>query len=81
MNHVPKQIMDEIRKQAGNYPDMEKIDEVWILETIGYTQTGHFMFELNDENDRHLGTLTFQGTKWTSRSGRDHIPICNYDTV
>jgi len=78
MNLVPRQILGEVRKQAVNFPLMASVDEVWILETIGYTQGGHFLFELNDENDRHLATITCQGTAWTSRSGSDGMPICNY---
>jgi hypothetical protein len=78
MNLVPKQILDEVRKQAVHFPQMAAVDEVWILETIGYDPHGHFLFELNDDNNRHLGTITCEGTRWTSRSGRDGIPICNY---
>ncbi|HVW09362.1 MAG TPA: hypothetical protein VHC90_12310 [Bryobacteraceae bacterium] len=78
MNLEPRRIMDEMMRQAPNYREMADIHEVWILETIGYDGTGHFMFELNDENDQHLATITCEGKKWTSRSGRDGIPICNY---
>jgi len=78
MNFVPKQILDEVRKQAVTFPLMASVDEVWILETIGYQPGGHFLFELNDDNDRHLATITCEGTAWTSRSGKDGIPICNY---
>jgi hypothetical protein len=77
MNLVPKQILDEVRKQAVTFPLMASV-EVWILETIGYQPGGHFLFELNDDNDRHLATITCEGTTWTSRSGKDGIPICNY---
>jgi hypothetical protein len=75
---VPKQILDEVRKQAVDFPLMASVDEVWILETIGYQPGGHFLFELNDDNDRHLATITCEGTAWASRSGNDGIPICNY---
>jgi hypothetical protein len=78
MNLVPKQIMDEVRRQAVSYPQMASIDEVWILETIGYAPGGHFMFELNDDTDEHIANLTFHNGVWTSRSGKDGIPICNY---
>jgi hypothetical protein len=78
MNLVPKQIMDEVRKQSVTFPQMASVDEVWILETTGYQPGGHFQFERNDENDRHLATLTFHNGVWTSRSGPDGIPICNY---
>ena len=78
MNLVPKQILDEVRNQAVNFPLMASVDEVWILETIGYQPGGHYLFELYDNNDRHLAEITCEGTAWTSRSGKDGIPICNY---
>jgi hypothetical protein len=77
MNLVPKQILDEIKKQAPSFPQLAAVDETWILETIGYEPGGHFLFELNDDNDEHVATLTFQNGIWTSRSGKDGIPICN----
>jgi hypothetical protein len=36
MNLVPKQILDEIKKQVPSFPQLADVDEVWILETIGY---------------------------------------------
>ena len=78
MNLVPRQIMNEVRRQAVNFSQMASVDEVWILETIGYVPGGHFLFELNDDNDRHLATLTFDGGVWTCRSNKDGIPINNY---
>jgi hypothetical protein len=78
MNLVPKQILDEIKKQALSFPQLADVDEIWILETIGYEPGGHFLFEMNDDNDELLGTLTFHNGAWTSRSGQDGIPVCNY---
>ena len=77
MNLVPKQILDEIKKQASSFPQLTAVDEVWILETIGYEPGGHFLFELYGDNDEHLATLAFHNGVWTSRSGKDGMPICN----
>ncbi|HUE20544.1 MAG TPA: hypothetical protein VMQ86_02620 [Bryobacteraceae bacterium] len=77
MNLVPEQILGEIKKQAPSFPQLAAVDEIWILETIGFEAGGFFLFELNDDNDQHLATLTFHNGIWTSRSGRDGIPICN----
>ena len=35
------------------------VDEIWILETIGYETGGHFLFELIDQNNKHLATMSF----------------------
>jgi hypothetical protein len=78
MNLEPKRIMDELVRQAPSYPEMGNVHELWILETIGYDSTGHYMFELNDEKDQRLATITCEGKRWTSRAGKDGIPICNY---
>ena len=79
MNLVPEQMLSEIRKQALDFPELASVDELWILETIGYEPGGYFLFELNDENDRHASAMSFHGDVWTSRSGKDGIPICNYE--
>ena len=79
MNLVPEQMQDEIKRQAPDFPQLAFVDEIWILETIGYEPGGYFLFELNDENNRHLSTMSFHGGVWTSRSGKDGIPICNYE--
>src|ERR1017187_7293355 len=77
MNLVPEQILDEIRNQRPSFPKLAAVDEIWILETIGYEPGGHFLFELSDDKYEHLATLTFHNGVWTSRSGKDGIPICN----
>ena len=59
MNLVPEQILDEIRNQRPSFPKLAAVDEIWILETIGYEPGGHFLFELSDDKYEHLATLTF----------------------
>jgi hypothetical protein len=46
MNLVPKRILDEIEKQRPRFPKLSAVDEIWILETFGYQQSGCFLFEL-----------------------------------
>jgi hypothetical protein len=71
MNLVPEQMLGEIRRQAPAFPQLSAVDEIWILETVGYKPGGHFLFELNDENNMRLATLTFNGGTWTSRRNPD----------
>jgi hypothetical protein len=77
MNLVPKQILDEIKRQAPSFPQLTAVDEIWLLETIGFEPGGHFRFELYGDNDEYLATLTFHDGVWASRSGNDGMPICN----
>ena len=81
MNLVPKQILDEVRRQAADFPLMASIDEVWILETIGYKLGGHFLFELIDDNDRQVGTITCEGSGWTSRLAKTEYRSVTTDCV
>jgi hypothetical protein len=74
MNLVPEQMQDEIRKQAPDFPQLALVDEIWILETIGYEPGGYFLFELNDENNSLLSTMSFHGDVWTSRFGQRWYP-------
>jgi hypothetical protein len=46
MDLVPKRILDEIEKQRPRFTELSAIDEIWILETVGYEQSGCFLFEL-----------------------------------
>ena len=79
MNLFPTQILDEIRRQAPSFPQLTAVNEIWILETIGYEPGGYFLFELYGDNKDCRATLTFHNGVWTSRSGTDGIPICNAD--
>lgn len=47
MNLVLEQMQDEIRKQSSDFPQLALVDEIWILETIGY-ETGR-IFSLRAE--------------------------------
>jgi hypothetical protein len=36
MNLVPKQILDEIESLRPSFPALNKVDEIWVVETIFY---------------------------------------------
>jgi hypothetical protein len=67
MNLVPKQILDEIEKQRAGFLKLSAVDEIWILETIGYEQGGYFRFELY-RNGKLASSFDFQGRALMSRS-------------
>lgn len=67
MNLYPKQILAEIERQRTGFPTLSMIEEIWILETIGYEQSGYFRFELYWD-DKLVGSLDFQHGKLTGRS-------------
>jgi hypothetical protein len=77
INLVPEQILDEVRKQASRFPQLVDVDEIWILETIGYKPGGHFLFERYNACNELVATFAFQDETWTSRTEEDGIPICN----
>ena len=74
MNLVPRQILDEVSKQGAAFTQMALVDEIWILETIGYQPGGYFRFELLDDNDRLVAGLDFGAGVCTGRS-KDGMPI------
>ena len=59
MNLVPEQILDEIEKQSAGFSELSAVDEIWILETIGYEQSGYFGFELY-RNEELVDSFFFQ---------------------
>jgi len=36
MNLYPERIINEIENQRASFPDLARVDEIWIIETIGY---------------------------------------------
>ncbi len=61
----PKRILGEIEKQQAAFPDLAKIDEVWIVETIFYgTDFGgtYLRFELYKGEDV-VRSFDFEGGK------------------
>jgi hypothetical protein len=66
-------MLDEVAKQGVAFVQMSAIDEVWILETIGYQPGGYFLFELLIDG-KHVADLTFNGGICTGRS-KDGMPV------
>jgi hypothetical protein len=55
----PDLIFAEIERQRPNFPFLERVDEIWHVETIGYRRDGIVHFEL-PEGDRVLATIAFK---------------------
>jgi len=55
----PDLIFAEIERQRSNFPSLDKVDEIWHVETIGYDQCGILHFEL-PHGDKLLETMTFK---------------------
>ena len=71
-NFFPEQILDEIEKQRPTFPDLEKVDEIWILETVFYRPGAHIQFDLY-KGKEVIASLRFQGETLTGRS-KDGMP-------
>jgi hypothetical protein len=68
----PDSIFEEIDRQRPNFPLLEKVDEIWHVETIGYKLGGHVGFELMT-GDRYLATMQFHNGLLT-RHSKDGMP-------
>lgn len=55
----PDLIFTELDRQRTSFPLLEKVDEIWHVETIFYKQGGHVYLELRVGNDVVV-TMTFQ---------------------
>lgn len=65
---LPELIFAEIERQRPNFPSLEKVDEIWHVETIFYRQGGHVYFELR-KSQQILATLTFENGNLTAFQG------------
>ena len=70
----PQQILDEIARQKANFPLLNQVDEIWILETVGYKSGGHLDFVLYGDNEEHLAGLIVHNGVLTghSKDGRPY---------
>jgi hypothetical protein len=66
----PALIFTEIERQRLNFPLLERVDEIWHVETIGYRRNGIVRFEL-PEGDRVRATIAFKNGEllWPSKDG------------
>ena len=69
----PEQILDELERQKAAFPLLNDVDEIWILETVGYRQGGHLNFDLY-KGQRIVASLTFHNGVLTGRS-KDGMPV------
>ena len=58
----PKTILDEVENLKSAFPDLAKVDETWILETMFYERDSYLRFE-HYEKGTLVGSLDFQGQK------------------
>jgi hypothetical protein len=63
----PDLIFTEIERQRPNFPLLEKVDEIWHVETMCYRQGGHLYFELR-KGDLLLATIAFQNDELVGHS-------------
>jgi hypothetical protein len=69
MNLVPKQILDEIESRRPSFPALNKVDDIWIVETIffGTTFGGNYIrFELFEGNAL-TASYDFEGEQLLTR--------------
>ena len=69
----PEQILDELERQRAAFPLLNDVDEIWILETVGYRPEGHLDFDLY-KRKRIVASLTFHNGVLTGRS-KDGMPV------
>jgi len=63
MNLTPRHILQEIERRRPSFPDLARVDEIWIVETIFYgTPFGgtYLRFELHHGNEI-VGSFDFKG--------------------
>jgi hypothetical protein len=61
MNLYPSRMLEEIEKRKGAFPELARVDEIWILETMFYGD-GYLRFE-RFENGTLVGSLDFQSAE------------------
>jgi hypothetical protein len=69
MNLYPTRMLHEIEKRRTAFPELAHVDEIWIIETIGYGTAffgTHLRFELY-ENGAEVGSFDFNNGKLMMR--------------
>lgn len=59
-NLYPSRMLEEIEKRKVAFPDLARVDEIWILETMSYEREAYLRFE-RFENGVLVGSLDFLG--------------------
>lgn len=73
MNLLPKSMLREIEDRRPSFPDLARVDEIWIVETVFYgTAFGgtYLRFELYDKSgDDHIRIFNFKDGRLISEYG------------
>ena len=67
MNLLPESILHEIAKRKATFPDLAKVHEIWIVETMFYETDSYLRFECY-ENGTLVRSLDFLGAELWTRS-------------
>ena len=67
MNLYPARMLEEINKRKTAFPDLAKLDEIWIVETMFYERESYLRFE-RFVNGILAESLSFQGDKFLGDS-------------
>ncbi len=69
----PELIFAEIERQRPSFPLLNRVDEIWEVETVGYKSIGYVGFNMALGPNRPA-TMSFQSGVLTGHSGKDGIP-------
>jgi hypothetical protein len=67
MNCTPEQILAELEKLRPAFPDFAKVDELWMVETLGYDAEGILYFFKYDVQGNTTAELEFSKGKVNTR--------------
>ncbi len=70
----PALIFAEIERQRPNFPLLEKVDEIWHVETINYGRFGTVRFELPKGDQLPVATMVFQNGVLIIGYSKDGMP-------
>jgi len=68
----PDLIFTEIERQRPHFPDLDRVDEIWHVETVSYARSGYLDFELR-KRGHLLSRISFLGDEFRG-SSKDGIP-------
>jgi len=68
----PDLIFTEIESQRPHFPDLDRVDEIWHVETVSYASSGYLNFELR-KRGHLLARIWFLGDEFRG-SSKDGIP-------
>lgn len=73
MTFHPELIFAEIERQRPNFPSLDRVDEIWEVETVGYKSIGYVGFDMAIGTNGPA-TMQFQNGVLTGHSGKNGIP-------